>query len=134
MHRLTQFNTERNCYEFKNITSESPAAKLYAYEDLNLSPAEIAEKLKELAELRKATRWIPVSERLPEYSPSGTVKSYWVAYDTSKGKQMQIAVYSDYMYSTLIGIPPCVTWRDYESHKIKNVTHWMPLPEPPKGE
>jgi hypothetical protein len=103
----------------------------YFYETMCYK-CQTEKNLERLTERVEAQRWIPVSERLPEYSPSGTVKSYWVAYDTSKGKQMQIAVYSDYMYSTSIGIPPCVTWRDYESHKIKNVTHWMTLPEPPK--
>lgn len=80
----------------------------------------------------KRGEWVSVDDRLPEYNPAGTAKAYWVAYDTNKGKQMQIAIYSDYMYATTSELPPCVTWRDYESHKIKNVTHWMPLPEPPK--
>jgi hypothetical protein len=80
----------------------------------------------------KRGEWINVKERLPEYNPAGPAKAYWVAYDTNKGKQIQIALYSDYMLATTTECPSCVTWRDYTSSKIKNVTHWMPLPQPPK--
>lgn len=82
----------------------------------------------------KRGEWINVKERLPEYNPAEPAKAYWVAYDTNEGKQIQIAMYSDYMFATITGLPPCVTWRDYENHKIKNVTHWMPLPEPPQED
>jgi hypothetical protein len=82
----------------------------------------------------KRGEWISVKDRLPEYNPAGTAKAYWVAYDTNKGKHIQIAIYSDYKFATTTELPPCVTWRDYEYHKIKNVTHWMPLPEPPQED
>jgi hypothetical protein len=82
----------------------------------------------------KRGEWINVKERLPGYNPAEPAKAYFVAYDTNRGKQIQIALYSDYMFATTMELPSCVTWRDYENHKIKNVTHWMPLPQPPKME
>jgi len=78
--------------------------------------------------------WINVKDKLPEYNPDEGAQAYWVAFDAWGGKQMRVALYSDYMYASLTDMPPCVTWRDYESHKIAKVTHWQPLPEPPKGE
>ena len=84
----------------------------------------------------KAQRWIPVSERLPEYDPSKGANAYWIAKKTRNGEwQMKIALYSDYGYATTVDIPQNVTWRDYDFCQITNVTHWQPLPQPPqKGE
>lgn len=76
-------------------------------------------------------KWISVDERLPEYKPTESIKAYLVAYDTREGKQMSIALYSDYMYASEVALPPNVTWRDFDSHVIRNVTHWMNIPEPP---
>ncbi len=108
-----------NHYDIGNFSEE--VFRMCVLADINAAPTVEP----------KRGEWVSVDERLPEYNPTGTAKAYWVAYDTNKGKQMQIAIYSDYMYATTTGLPSCVTWRDYESHKIKNVTHWMPLPEPP---
>ena len=81
----------------------------------------------------KAQRWIPVSERLPEYDPSKGANAYWIAKKTRNGEwQMKIALYSDYGYATTVDIPQNVTWRDYDFCQITNVTHWRPLPQPPK--
>ena len=87
------------------------------------------------AEALNAGRWIPVSERLPEYDPSKGASAYWVAKKTRNGEwQMKIALYSDYGYATTVDIPENVTWRDYDFCQIMNVTHWMPLPEPPRKD
>ena len=71
-------------------------------------------------------KWIPVTERLPEDAEKVLVltkctigkddyTSWLVRYNRKKG-----------------------AFYDYDSEwgniKIPNVTHWMPLPEPPKGE
>jgi hypothetical protein len=79
----------------------------------NLSWHDAEEVRKEVAKLQNALRWIPVTERLPE--ESGEYLAYCGEYD---------------------GI--CVIY--YEILKTKSkwmtnwkkVTHWMPLPEPPK--
>lgn len=75
----------------------------------------------EHAALRQMGGWIPVSERLPEEGVLvlGYIGGeYWV---------MQcVPDSSGNMY-----------WRDlcdYDRHDIREVTHWMPLPEAPEGE
>ena len=79
------------------------------------------------------SEWISVKERLPEYNPGTGAKSYWVAKKDSAGNwQMKIAQYCDYGYAMTMDAETEVTWRDWDFTKIVNVTHWMPLPEPPK--
>lgn len=78
-------------------------------------------------------RWIPVSERLPEYNPGAGQNAYWIAKKNRRGEwEMKIALYCDYGYAMSVDVPSEVTWRDYDYCKITNVTHWMPLPEPPE--
>lgn len=59
-------------------------------------------------------RWIPVTERVPDYSvPSTFYLCYWNGY-------IRVCKY-------------CRTRNVFELRGKKvNVTHWMPLPEPPK--
>lgn len=72
-------------------------------------------------ESKISSKWIPVSERLPE-----VFGEFAVAVKTVNGEMC--ADYADYdpflqrwRTSCFIGDDECVT-------------HWMPLPEPPKGE
>ena len=100
-------------------------ARLAAYEDLGTA--------EEFAALKERTRWIPVSERLPEYDSNKGAEAYWVAKKTRNGEwQIKIALYSDYGYAAIADIPENVTWRDYDFCQITNVVYWMPLPEAPK--
>ena len=100
--------------------------RLAAYEDTGLTPEEVAA-------LKEQTRWIPCSERLPEYDPNKGANAYWVAKKTRNGEwQIKIALYSDYGYAASVDIPENVTWRDYDFCQITNVAYWMPLPEAPK--
>lgn len=58
------------------------------------------------------TKWIPVTERLPEY-------------------ETEVLTYRK------SGISVETRWRtywDYDEFSDSPVTHWMPLPQPPKGE
>ena len=70
-------------------------------------------------------KWIPVAERLPE--------------DAGKFLVLKKAKYLN-MYITWLGWyhpkEKCFTYYDSElgEVKISDVTHWMPLPELPKGE
>jgi hypothetical protein len=69
----------------------------------------------ELAELRERTRWIPVSERLPDH------------------KQSVLAVADREVTNTYYD----VNFRKWSQSKYYwfpegEVTHWMPLPEPPE--
>ena len=119
-----------------------------AYASAGLSPEVCAEYRKfedevvasgmsfgEVVELmhKERTRWIPVSERLPEYDSNKGAEAYWIAKKTRSGEwQIKIALYSDYGYAATVDIPENVTWRDYDFCQITNVVYWMPLPEAPK--
>lgn len=64
-------------------------------------------------------KWIPVTERLPEE---------WVGVLVlSRYGFCEVAVY--------IGLRGKwrITW-NHDLFELDSVTHWMPLPEPPKGE
>ena len=92
---------------------------------------------RENAELRaSAPKWISVEDRLPEedgsylvttnsFGDRQSVKLRWFAKDGENVDAYDLAGQKDvwYLYDIECG---------YVS--IKTVTHWMPLPEPPKGE
>lgn len=60
--------------------------------------------------------WIPASE------PPKDTCEYWIAYKAG----------GDYYYTTGYFDGKC--WCSALTHHKIHVTHWMPLPEPPKGE
>lgn len=62
-------------------------------------------------------KWIPVTERLPEHGD--------VVLIYTKHKDIQVFQW-DAVYDGWVG--------DRYNYSKKVVTHWMPLPEPPKGE
>ena len=79
-------------------------------------------------------KWIPVSERLPE-----VVDSYIVAIKSKSAWEKDYAYYVDvatYNPYEKAYIDDC--WNTYvdwdEGQQYLHITHWMPLPEPPKGE
>lgn len=66
-------------------------------------------------------QWIPVTESLPE----GKDGNYLVAMKTSRG----IEVHEAYFFEAW----DSYEWYDpVEEYQKYDVTHWMPLPEPPK--
>ena len=94
---------------------------------------------RENAKLRaRVPQWISVDDRLPE--KKGTFLVYVKANNKWSG-------WSGYIKTTWF--TPCYEgaedrlqgkkiWYDYDSefgdYEVRNVTHWMPLPQPPKGE
>ena len=103
------------------IVTQEIIDRLAAYEDTGLTPEEVQQM-----------QWIPVEERLPE---PNTGDGYWVAKKGPRGNtMMKLAQYSDYGMAMSIDAVTDITWRDWDFTKITDVTHWMPLPKPPKEE
>ena len=95
-----------------------------AYEnEINSLKRELGRKrflLKENGEIIPLDhRWIPVTERLPK------LRQRILVYCESKTieKHITVCTYTGGLYG-----------RPEFSRHCRNVTHWMPLPEPPKGE
>ena len=85
-----------------------------------LAQRKQAEAEAERAALREKQRWIPVTERMPE-------------------RDVQVlGWYKDNPFSQYR--PGVVAWNGngwvfvYAHRYVTNVTHWMPIPEPPEGE
>ena len=77
-------------------------------------------------------RWIPVTERLPEVVDSYlVVVKYKYDYEKEYSYDTDVATYNPYEPAY---IDDC--WNTYndwdEGQQYIHVTHWMPLPEPPK--
>lgn len=68
-----------------------------------------------IAELEAAQRWIPVSERLPE--------PYTRVLACIKSGYMEV----DYRFAE-----PIIEVGIADFYSLENVTHWMPLPQPPE--
>ena len=106
--------------------------ELLADDPDNYRANEIIDLFDNAPEFNPPNEWVAVEERLPEYNPGTGAKSYWVAKKDNAGNwQMKIAQYCDYGYAMTMDAETEVTWRDWDFTKIANVTHWMPLPEPP---
>ena len=65
---------------------------------------------------------VTVQEWFPANEPPKDTYEYWIAYKAC----------GDYYYSTGYFDGKC--WRSPITHRKIPVTHWKPLPQPPKGE
>ena len=77
----------------------------------------------------KKSRWISVEERLPEGNADVIV---YIQHPISGHCWMKIAHHVSEM-----GLDECVDdewWLDGSGETVSYVTHWMPMPEPPKEE
>ena len=76
---------------------------------------------RENAELRaRVPKWIPVTERLPEFGISVLARCFY------HGKWRTLVCHTSKENAG--------EWYTDEVCQWVKVTHWMPLPEPPKGE
>ena len=74
-------------------------------------------------------KWIPVTERLPESKEKILVYGGNIDIWHNGVKQPMPSIFTGYMRGLDEG------WFTWDSdYYISDVTHWMPLPEPPKGE
>ena len=109
----------------------SRKALIAEYDRVHIGEPGKARKLMEDAPA--VQKWIPVTERLPEIGDTYlVVVKYKYDYEKEYTIDTDVAMFRfDGGY-----IDDC--WDTYfdwdEGQQYINVTHWMPLPEPPKGE
>lgn len=91
--------------------------RLAAYEDTGLAPVEVQQM-----------RWIPVEERLPEKH------SEYIVCACDEGEPIDERIWGDTVVVCADYYDGGFTWyegnTEYDISDI--VTHWMPLPKPPK--
>ena len=92
----------------------SRKALIAEYDRVHIGEPGGARKLMEYAPA--VCEWIPVSERLPE---ENTLCLYFTPYDGDREWDMGVVCFRNKFI--------------FVSH-TGGATHWMPLPEPPKGE
>ena len=130
MERLTSRDSKGNlCLCNKEVYGNNQdiynaIAVLEDYENTGISPAQLqvieeeySKMAKELAELRQQNRWIPVSERLPDYNEEVLI---------TDGKYVTIDT-RYFLENTEDG--EAYTW---DINGWDDVIAWMPLPEPYK--
>ncbi|MCR1918760.1 DUF551 domain-containing protein [Frisingicoccus caecimuris] len=130
MERLTSRDSKGNlCLCNKEVYGNNQdiynaIAVLEDYEDTGITPdqlqvinEEYQKMAKELAELRQQNRWIPVSERLPDYEEEVLI---------TNGKYVTIDE-RYFLENTEDG--EAYTW---DINGWDDVVAWMPLPEPYK--
>ena len=125
MERLTfegHFCDIAKCVGEPGNTSECPGGycdqrrvweRLKDYEDTGLTPEQVA-----------VQQWVPVTERLPEHSDNVLVCVTDNFANVRLKGAFLLAAYCDEDGWIL------EMWPEMER---PNVTHWMPLPKPPKG-
>ena len=76
------------------------------------------------------SKWIPVTERLPEndYGKHWKERKYYIV--RLQGDRIRVARYGYKEYGWWVDSHDCVLSKDH----FTEVTHWMESPEPPKGE
>jgi hypothetical protein len=125
--RLNVFRLKEDEYQIIPVyVSELIGQAADAIEELSRSEAAAleygADEHNRRLALEQRYRWIPVKERLPE-ADEYDARGYAVPYLVMNG-WMRVTARRTKDYWVLFG----------DGAVLKYVTHWMPLPEPPKEE
>ena len=118
--------------------SVSNKAEKYAITIQDCNGADTPEeKIKRLtaenAALKEESRWIPVSERLPEQPPDFIGEDGLMRFVSGMDYIVADAENNVYVAHYLFGCSSMkYFWYKNSLTPLKNVTHWRPLPEPPQ--
>ena len=119
MERLTYRDANGELWYSDNGTERDRLHRLAAYEDTGLAPVEVQQ-----------IRWIPVEERLPDKH------SEYIVCACDEGEPIDERIWGDTVVVCADYYDGGFTWyegnTEYDISDI--VTHWMPLPSPPKEE
>lgn len=97
------------CDEIKMVIGDDGVARMYDDTYDIVIHCESQEERDRVEEKLLRTNWIPVAERLPDSSRYVLVTDYG---ETDIGRRFD------------------GRWLDYQGNKLKDVTAWMPLPDP----
>jgi hypothetical protein len=101
---------------------------VYLLSELERVTAERDATIAELSVLKEADRWIPMSERLPEYMHKEEETGLWSdEVEFFDGKDIYIGYLSE-KYSSWMNKEETIDF------SLDDVTHWRPLPELPESE
>ena len=129
---INALHTEKLDYNSEYLPLIEAANHLAAYENTGLTPEKIA-----ILREQEQSGWISVNDRLPEDDERNKFHTDGILSMTS------VLVYDKFRYvhiANRLKVDPCgneyldehstVGW--VWSNNCKDITHWMPLPEPPK--
>lgn len=118
-----------DCFELKEFLERAHTEKLKRLEEyrkeLKAKEINLYHKETELERALKARQWISVKDRLPE-----DMKPVLVFMPTKAGGLIETGILINKVWRW-------GHWEDLSDDEIPGhleVTHWMPLPEPPEGE
>ena len=77
------------------------------------------------------TTWVAISEQLPEMEVDVLLFDDWKTSDGERRQDMKVGyLVETTTRQTANGIAVSCEWRGHEF--LFNITHWMPLPQPPR--
>ena len=119
MAKLTDTFNPESCEELTGYTFRDVISMYEDYE-------RMAKECEACAALKERTRWVPVSERLPDMCG---LKCLVRA--TNKFEQTEVfTAFTGYMEHGKLEFHSCE--RPYDDLSVWKITHWMLLPEAPK--
>lgn len=75
--------------------------------------------------------WIDIKEKLPELEKDVLLFDNWKNTDGEVRQDIKVGYLSEFTTrKTLEGVTHCCEWSGHDF--LFNITHWMPLPKPPK--
>ena len=136
MERLTMHTPDNFGYaEYQlkpGVDEQDAVSRLAAYEDTGLSPADIPALTARAEKAEAENRWISVSERLPEKPPDYFKDGHWWMVS---GEDFIVADSDGKVYEahwTYGCSHQNYFWYVNSLTPLTNITHWQPLPQPPK--
>ena len=108
-------------FMFPRFLIRQPDLSQKELEAILQSPVIIHKSREEIIPIYPYSRWIPVTERLPEEGESVLVFGYW--HEKFQPLMCYLSPHRKGEWFTTVA-----------GQQVYTVTHWMPLPEPPKGE
>ena len=112
-------HSHKSCKLAENIADDLIANSVTINRGTEDTP--VAYKMSPTESLTNCQQWIPVTERLPDDGEEVIVFGYW--HEKFQPLMCYLSPHRKGEWFTTVA-----------GQRIYDVTHWMPLPDPPKGE